>query len=320
MGARDVVSSALLLALAGSTLAGSRAAAQEPPAGDGPTVSRIVTLGGSVTETVFALGWGDRVVAVDQSSLFPPSVGLLPKVGYFRTLSAEGVLSLEPNLVLASSASGPPIVLDQLRAAGVEVARVEDAETPDEIPDKVRAVARVLGDPDAGEQLAAEVERELADARGLAAHVGELPSAIFVWGRGTSGLSVAGRDTGADVMLREAGIDNAAGGIAGYQPMNAEALLLADPAVLIVPRSTAERLGGVEALLAMPGIRATRAGRAGRVVTVDLLAFIGFGPRTGEALRQLIVDVSRVSMGVLPTVPVRWGAVHPGRSGPGAAR
>ena len=103
---------------------------------------RIVSLGGSVTETVFALGAGADVIAVDQSSLFPEQVRSLPQVGYFRRLSAEGVLSLAPDLILASEGSGPPPVIDQLEASGVRIVWVEDGYGPDAAIGKIRTVAR----------------------------------------------------------------------------------------------------------------------------------------------------------------------------------
>jgi iron complex transport system substrate-binding protein len=89
-------------------------------------------------------------------------------------------------------------------------------------------------------------------------------------------------------MLDLAGAENAAGAMRGYHPMNAEAILLAAPDVLIVPETTVEGLGGLEGLLALPGVATTPAGKNRRIVMVDLLAFLGFGPRVGEALVELV--------------------------------
>jgi iron complex transport system substrate-binding protein len=291
---------ALLLALA--LIGPDAGAAQER------TPERIVTLGGSITETVHALGFGDRIVAVDEASIYPEEVTRLPLVGYYRTLSAEGVLSLAPDLVVGSAASGPPQVIRQIRGAGVRVELIPDAKRPEDAADYVRAVAAALGAVDAGERLAVEVEREIAEARRLVADAGALPSAVFVWGRGNGVLSIAGSGTGADVMFAEAGVANAAGALDGYQPMNPEALIVSDPEVIVVPEHTAEELGGIDALLRQPGIGATRAGRARRVVTVDLLAFVGFGPRTGESLRAFVTDLTAATS--------RAGARAPGSSPP----
>ncbi len=261
-----------------------------------PADARIVTLGSSVTETVFALGFGDQVVAVDESSLYPASVGERPQVGYYRTLSAEGLLSLRPDVIIGAAASGPPPVLAMVEAAGVRVELIEDAHHPDEIPANVLRIAGILGVPERGEALAAKVradfERVAAMRRALDAGTGQPSdgglSAVFVWNRGGPGLQVAGHGTGAHTMLEVAGIRNAAAALEGYQPFNAEAMLLANPDLLIVPAATAEGLGGLDALLGMPGVAATAAARTGNVVTVDLLAFIGFGPRAGDALAAVV--------------------------------
>lgn len=249
--------------------------------------ARIVALGGSVTETVFALGFGSQVVAVDESSLFPESVTELPQAGYYRTLSAEGLLSLRPDVVIGSSASGPPPALEMLRAAGIRVELIEDPHHPDEIPGAIERIAAILGVPERGREMAATVRSDFERAEVLRDATGEL-SAVFVWSRGGPGLQVAGRNTGAHTMLEVAGIRNAAEELDGYQPLNAEAMVLADPDILIVPSATAEGLGGLDAILRMPGVATTTAARMGNVVIVDLLAFVGFGPRSGEALISVV--------------------------------
>lgn len=283
-GAALPVAAASFLAaavLAAALCATAPLAAQE-------SAPRIVTLGGSVTETVFALGLGDRVVAVDASSSVPAEVEGLPQVGYYRTLSAEGLLALQPDLVIGPAAAGPAPVLDLVRRAGVRVALVDDAHEVADIPRYVAGIAEALGVPERGARLAETVRADLARVAALrAASTGEL-SALFVWNRDGPGLQVAGSGTGAHTMLEAAGLRNAGAALEGYQPFNAEALLLADPDVLIVPTTTAEGLGGLEALLSLPSVAATTAARTGNVVVVDLLAFIGFGPRAGQALAEVM--------------------------------
>jgi iron complex transport system substrate-binding protein len=257
----------------------SRADAQSPP--------RVVSLGGSVTETAFALGAGASVVGVDESSLFPPHVASLPQVGYYRTISVEGVLSLAPTLVLASVEAGPPAALAQLVAAGVTVVRVPEGYTPGIVTEKIRIVASALGLGEAGDALADRLAHEMDEASGLRARAGTRPRALFIWSRGPGAPVVGGSETGASAVLELAGAENAASGMRGYQPMNAESVVLASPDVLVVPDATVASLGGLDALLRLPGVAATPAGRARRVITVDLMALLGFGPRTGEALLAL---------------------------------
>jgi len=292
-----VAAAAVLAALASVAPSSARAQAAPPLAAD----ARIVTLGGSVTEIVFALGLGDQVVAVDASSDFPARVTELPQVGYYRTLSAEGLLSLKPDLILGTEASGPPPVIDLLRRAGVRVELIDDAYGPAQIPVNIERVADVLGVPERGAELAAGVR---ADFERVAEIRGASPSgmsAMFIWNRDGPGLQVAGSETGAHTMLDVAGLRNAGSALQGYQPFNAEAMLIANPDVLIVPTTTAEGLGGIERLLRMPGVASTTAGRTGNVVVVDLLAFIGFGPRAGRTLVQLLEDAQRPESSQLAT-------------------
>jgi len=259
------------------------AAAQASPAAE-----RIIPLGGSVTETVFALGAGEFVVAVDESSIFPSQVTRLPQVGYYRALSTEGILSLRPTLVIASAESGPDRVREQVAGAGVRVVRVPEGYDPLVALEKIRVVAAALGRDAEGARLIEEVRARLSEAEALRARTTQRPKTLFVWSRGSGGLVVAGGNTGAGAILELAETENAAASIGGYQPMNAEAILAAAPEVIVVPQATVDDLGGLDALWALPGLGATPAGRARRVVTVDILAAVGFGPRIGDELVRLL--------------------------------
>lgn len=134
-----------------------------------PTVSaaadfeRTVVAGGSITEIVYALGVESHLVAVDSTSRYPPETGALPDIGYLRQLSAEPILSTRPTLLLADVDAGPPVTLDQLRAAGVEVIAVPEARTPREVVEKIRFVAGVFDARERGEDVVARLETSLAE-------------------------------------------------------------------------------------------------------------------------------------------------------------
>jgi len=255
--------------------------------GDLDGAPRIVCVGGAVCETVFALGDGDRVVAVDSSTVYPPAAARLPKVGYQRTLSAEPILALDPAVVIAAAEAGPAVALDQLRAAGVRVAVMPEATTPATAAARVRSIAAALGRAAAGARLAAEVEADADAAVARARRPGRAPRALFVYARGAGTAMVSGAGTVADAMLRLAGAVNAVDGHDGFQPLSAEALVAAAPEVILVPARGLDSLGGVDGLLALPGVAATPAGRARRVVAMDDLLLLGFGPRLGAAIDEL---------------------------------
>jgi iron complex transport system substrate-binding protein len=248
---------------------------------------RIVSVGGAVTETLFALGAGPSVVAVDTSSVFPAAATRLPQVGYQRSLSAEPILALRPTLVIVSPEAGPPAALEQLRAAGVRVAAVGQAHSPEETVARTRAIAALVGAAGAGATLAesigtgAAAAAERARARRLA------PRVVFVYARGGGNVMVSGSGTAASAMLGLAGAVNAVDGYQGFKPLSAEALVAAQPEAIVVLARGLEAAGGLDGVLAIPGVAETPAGRARRVVVMDDLLMLGFGPRLPEAIDEL---------------------------------
>lgn len=259
---------------------------------------RVVTLGGSVTEIVFALGAGERVVGVDRSSHRPAEVSRLPKVGNFRSVSAEGVLSLAPTLVIATDDSGPPATLAQLRAAGIEVHLVPTAENLEETTAKIVAVAQALGLDGEGRALADEVATEVRAASQEASSLPHRPRVLFIYARGAGTLFVSGRGTAAAEILRLAGAETAITTFEGYRALTAEAVVAAAPDAIVVPSLGLESIGGVEGLLALPGIGATAAGQARRIVTMDDALLLGFGPRLGRAVQDLARQLHAGSKGI----------------------
>ncbi len=271
------------VALAGVLAVGTGYAQPSPEA----EAQRIVALGGPVTEIVYALGAEDQLVGVDASSIYPEAAQDLPSVGYFRQVPAEGVLSLGPTLVLASEETGPPATLDQLRSAGAEVEVIPSASSVDEAKEKIRAVAEALGLLEKGEALIEEMERELAEARDLRADATSTPRVLFVYARGAGTMQVAGAGSSAEAMIELAGAENAVTGFEGYKPMTAEAVAAAAPDVILMLDRGLESIGGIDGLLAQPGVGLTPAGENRRVAQMDDLLLLGFGPRLGEAVLEL---------------------------------
>ena len=248
---------------------------------------RIVVAGGDLTEIIFALGAGDRVIGVDQTSTWPPQVASLPQIGYVRRLSAEGVLSLGPDLLIAAHDAGPAIVFQQLRTAGLEIGRGPAAQTTDGIAAKVVFVGQILGLSREAAALSARLADELAAVQTKVDKLSRRPRVLFILSVQGGIPLVGGQDTSADEMIRLAGGLNVASSLSGYKPMNREAILAARPDVVLMMEDHASRVGGIEAVMARPEISLTPAGRAGRAVTMDGLLLLGHGPRTPQAIAQL---------------------------------
>lgn len=249
---------------------------------------RIVSVGGAITETIYALGAQASLVGVDTTSIYPTAARTLPSVGYARSLSAEGVLSLAPTLIVASDEAGPPAVLRQLESAKVPVQLLAAEDSVAGVVQRMQKLAALLGREEAGATLVARLQRDAQAATDkIAAYAGKPPRVLFLLSHSMSQLRVAGQKTAADAMLRLAGATNALNGFDGYKPLNPEAAIAAAPDVLLVTDQGLAAAGGIDGLLRAPGLAATPAGRARRVASLDALWLLGFGPRLPSAMLTL---------------------------------
>lgn len=255
---------------------------------------RTITLGGVVTEITFALGAGDEVVAVDDSSVHPAAgVEKLPKVGYYRTVGAEGLLSLTPKRVMATSEAGPPAVLGQIEKTGVQLTIVPADPSVEAARERIRLLAAALQKEAAGAALVSQLDRELEGAREAVSCVKKAqPKVLFIFARGGANVMASGKGTAADEMIRLAGGRNAIGGWEGYKPLGAEAAMMAAPDILLVTSASLASMGGEKALFGLPGLAHTPAAKNGRVVVMDDLLLLGFGPRTGAAVHELATKLA----------------------------
>jgi iron complex transport system substrate-binding protein len=257
--------------------------------------ARVVSVGGATTEIVYALGMESRLVGVDTTSIYPEAAQRLPKIGYQRSLSTEGILSLRPDLVLAGGDAGPPAVIEQLRAARVPVQALKNEHSVQGLRRQIAAVAQALDVIDRGraldERLAADWRQTEAAVRGYS----NRPRVVFVFAHAPNNTVVAGRETAADAMIGLAGAVNAMDAFRGYRPLTAEGIVAAAPDVLLVTTQGVQAAGGAATLLSKPGVAMTPAGRAQRLVELDALYLLGFGPRLPSAVRDLAAALHRPS-------------------------
>lgn len=252
------------------------------------SVERIVPLDGGLAEIVWSLGLGGNVVGRDVSATFAEAADV-PIVTRGHELAVEGLLSLQPTVVLGGTRTGPPEALDQVRAAGIPVVIVDEAWTIADISPRISAVAAALGVPDAGRLLADRTAAEIAAAKPPATTTPPLRVA-FLYLRGTAGVYLlGGSGSGADAMIEAVGgIDvGKEAGLRPFTPLTSEALVAAAPDVLLVMEGGLESVGGRDGLLALAGVAQTPAGRDGRIAAVEDGLLLGFGPRTPAALHVL---------------------------------
>lgn len=249
--------------------------------------TRIVSIGGAVTEIVYALGLGARVVGVDTTSLYPPeALAQKPSVGYMRQLSPEGVLGLNPQLILAIEGAGPKDALAVLGEARVPLVTVPERFSEEGLLAKIATIARTLGVEARGACLADAVAADFAQMRTLRARIGKPLRVMFVLSLAGGRAMVAGRNTAANEIIALAGGVNAIDSYEGYKPVGEEAVVAAKPDVVLAMQRGSESLTA-EAVFGNPGFALTPAGASRSFVAMDGLYLLGFGPRTAAAARDL---------------------------------
>lgn len=247
---------------------------------------RIVSVGGAVTETLYALGLGGRVLAADTTSMYPAQARALPKVGYLRQLSAEGVLGMRPDLILLGAGAGPAAAVEQIKSADLDVVEVATSWTPEGVTALIESVGAAAGDAEEARKVAAAVTAqftELADA----VPATNRPSVLLVLNAGAGPLLGAGTNTAAEAVITLAGGRLALPTLEGYKPLSLEPVLAADPDFILIPSHVVTALGGPDALTEVDVISQTTAGREGRIIVADSLYLLGFGPRSPQAIADL---------------------------------
>ena len=323
---RRALGGACVLALAG-LLAAPNAAARVLDCGERPAdAARVAVAGGSLVEILYALGEQDHIVAVDRTSNYPQAAKKLPQIGYVRNISAEGLLSLEPTFVLGEHDTGPPEVVEQLARLGVDMLLVPEQFSVAGIRAKIRCVAAAMGADAAGEALAASllagvvglsedapgegapehvaggniatrdmagnVAGQAADhvagnvAENVAEKAAPRPRGVVLLGLREGAPIAAGFNTSGQGLLSMAGAVNLMD-FEGWKPVSVEVMAAAEPEFIVIPNRGVQMAGGLQALLEHPALRLTPAARERRVIAMDGMAMLGFGPRTVRAAAEL---------------------------------
>lgn len=248
---------------------------------------RIVTVGTSLTETVYALG--GTVIATDNSSHdYIPQTKALPTVGAFRTINAEGIVALKPTLFLATIDAGPPEAILQIKDVGIITVVIQRNYKPEEVIASIRQIAKLLHKAPQAEQLIAALNRDLQATAARLRNIKAKPKVIFCGlGANMPGGNISGRNTRIAEMIDLAGGINPITQFEGFRPLTEEGVIAAAPDIIVMTERSFERAGGLDGVRKLPGIALTPAGRSGRVIPVSDMYFQGFGPGIGKAVSAL---------------------------------
>ena len=273
---------AALILSAGTTLAEDR---------------RVIAIGSSVTEIVYALGQQDRLVGRDRTSTYPKAALELPDVGYRRTLSPEGVLSVEPDLILALEGSGPPDAIKVLQEAGVDYVTIADTFSRDGVVEKILTIGAALGVEAEARELAAQASKQMALAENNAQNRAgsDRLRVLFILNARDGDITVGGAGTQADSIIKMAGGINAAAAVEGFKPITPEALAVTAPDVILMMERQGNHAVSDEDLFSLPAIQLTPAGRSSSLIRMPGAYLLGFGPRTAEAIADLSAALQDVN-------------------------
>lgn len=272
--------------------------------GTGPkSGQRTVSVGGAITEIIYAVGAGDQIIAVDTTSRYPAATSDLPNVGYMRRLSAEPILALAPDHIIAVADSGPEDSISILQQAGLRFTKIPDVPTVEGALMKIRTVANAVGKPAAGAALATDARRRIDAALANVPKDGPKPRTIFLLSVGRGALLAGGRNTSADAIITLSGGENIAAAFSGYKPIEPEALTARDPEVIIVTERSLKMLGGADAILAMAQFAGTSAAKNKRLIAFDGLMLLGFGPRLPDAIEAMTAALHPSAAAPAATAP-----------------
>ena len=250
---------------------------------------RLVVVDGSLTEIVYLLGAEKDVVAVDTTSVYPPAVKKLPNVGYLRALSAEGVLSAKPSLVITTPSAGPKTALEQIKEAGINVQQVPSEYSIEGLFTKVSTLGELLNKQQQAKILAADIESQLKPIQPIISgdYVADKkkPKVLFFLGMQGNQYMAAGKGTQADAVVNIINAENAlADDVHGYKPLSHETVLTLDADVIVVAATRDTE----SAIKHLQSLKMTKAHQNNQVAVIHASTLLGFGPRFPEALKKLV--------------------------------
>ena len=266
---------------------GLEAFANERPVVSSSTM-RLISIGGALTEIIYLLKADTELVGVDTTSIYPTAATRLPNVGYARSLSSEGILALRPTQLITTEDAGPPIVLRQIGDAGIPVSMLPSGHQFIDVINRVRTIGRLVHKTDAAEVLASRLLLEWKNAQERVANSKiNNTRVLFILSQNPSQLMVGGEKTSADAMIAYAGARNAIFGVSGFKPLTPEAVIAANPDVILLTAQGMKAVGGISGVLRFPGVKQTRAGKEQNIISLEAMYLLGFGPRMPLAVAEL---------------------------------
>jgi iron complex transport system substrate-binding protein len=262
--------------------------------------TRIVCVSKQLTEMVFALGKGNNIVARDLTSTYPDSAKLLPTVGYHRMLSAEGIISMNPDIVIHCNDIGPETVLPQLEKAGLNIKAFGGANTYDSAKILFQQLGEFLNSKGKADSIVKKMDADMEKVYAAQKSIADTPTVMVIqYGQANNNFFVmSGRKGPADKMIALAIAKPAVYDAKGARQISAEAVAMANPDIIIATDFGFDKMGGAEKFKEVAGVALTNAAKNNRIYRFEEHDLVYFGARTAEnvlKLMNLIHPVTNVS-------------------------
>lgn len=264
---------------------------QEESAPESRETLRIVSLKGVSSEILASLGCAHEIVGIDVTSVYPETLKTKENLGHVSGVSAQSILSLQPTLVIADEAELNPETKSQLEMVGVRVHVLTQIYTPDGTRQLIKDMGKIVNKTTAADSLLDVFNEQIKDVKKST----KQEQIVFIYARGAGTLMVAGGGTQMDALITLSGHVNPFNHIDGFIPLTAEALVKANPDVLLFFTSGYESLGGDSGLSQIPGYDIIRAGKEKRIVHLDGSLASSFGPRLPQGIQHLTQAIEKLN-------------------------
>ncbi len=247
---------------------------------------RIITAGSAASEIVCALGDCDKIIGTDRTSTYPGTLQSLPSIGYRNSISAEGIISMRPDLIIVEEGYVKDELIEQLSSTGIKTLMVEQKRSFEGTKGMITEIAEVLGRKSEGKKLISTIESDLSTLQERISKIKKRPKVLCVYARGEGNMQVAGSNSPFS-LLEFAGAQNAVPEIQGFKPLNAESLIIANPDYVLFFDSGLQSLGGIEGALEITGMKQVTAGKKKQIISMDGVLLTNWGPRVAQAAQEL---------------------------------
>ena len=249
---------------------------------------KIVSIGGSITEIIYALEESNKIVARDSTSTYPEETSAIPNIGYMRSLSPESILSTDTNLVIAEEGAGPKTTIDILIGSSIKFVSIPNSYSKEGIINKILAVGKALKSENKAKKLSEKVEIEMNQIQEkIKSTKGNKKKVLFILSTRGGKILAAGKNTAANAIIELSGGKNSINNFEGYKVLSDEAILSASPEVIIMMNRGGEHSVEDKKLFSLPSLKKTPAAKNLSIIRMDGLYMLGFGPRTAMAIQDL---------------------------------